>query len=224
MKYWIDDNDLVIKKLFRLKRYAFHEISKIVIHSGYEVYIQENCIIKKDNFLDGWKNIVDKEKFYNLIAINNIIFDARGSYGEEFTEIDVDAASKQCVTVIAHMEEILSEYIRDVLGEGYELIISIGESTYHRTFFFDIYKDGVKMSINDKTKMKYYKKYYRVNGKKEYHLESLAFILPKYISPSEQKYVLVKNACYELELEEVKYEIDEMKRMGMVPASEFGLE
>ena len=222
MKYWLEGNELVIKKLFGKKSYSFREISKIVCQPGFEMYVGEDCIIKETNFYNGWKNIIDKEKFYHIIAENNIIFEDNGYYGEEYVEINVGDEAQFCVMAMEEMKKILPDYVHEVLGIEYELIISTEETAYHRTFFFDVYKDGMKMCANDQNKMKHYGKYFIVNGRKEYHQASILMISPKHINPGEQKYVLYKYAGYQSELEEVKYEIDEMKRWGMVPASDFG--
>ena len=222
MKYWLEGNELVIKKLFTQKRYSFREISKIVCHPGFEIYVGEDCVINESNFNNGWVNIIDKEKFYHLIAENNIVFEDNGSYGEDYTEINLGEESRICAMAAEEMEKTIPDYVREVLGTEYELVISTEETIYHRTFYFDVFKDGIKMCVNDKNKMKYYGKYFVVNGRKEYHQASVLLISPKYINPAEEKYVLLEYSGYQAELEEVKYEIDEMKRLGMVPASDFG--
>ena len=41
------------------------------------------------------------------------------------------------------IKKILPDYVHEVLGIEYELIISTEETAYHCTFFFDVYKDGM---------------------------------------------------------------------------------
>ena len=50
MNYWLDGNDLVIKKLFGEKRYSFRELTKISLKEEFYVYAGEKCVLHDKNF------------------------------------------------------------------------------------------------------------------------------------------------------------------------------
>ena len=71
---------------------------------------------------------------------------------------------KQAITDGVEFEE----YVKQELGEDYEFVISTDETAFHIRMFFDIYRNGEKLSIPDERERQCYFDW--ENGKKKMHL------------------------------------------------------
>ena len=216
MKFRLEENDLVVKKLFGEKRYPFNELTKVILNKGIQVYMDSKCILVEKDFSTILKC---KSQIYKMAVENNLIIEDPDWFDDEISVQDVHNYGTQ---VRDELQPMLEECINAELGEEYELVISMDESPYHIILLFDIYHNGVKLCINDKKEVEMYSDYL-MDGSKVYHLSSFELVMPEYINPSSQEFRITKRVEYTCDIIELKEQIHKMKECGCVPASQFNI-
>lgn len=162
MNYWIEDDELVVKRLFREKRYSFEAITRVNFQNGIAVYIGSKCILERKNLFEDVEYQYD---IYHLAEKYGFIIEDTASSKTEISVLDVHFYSNQ---VRDMMQSLFGDYVKQELGEEYEFVISTDETPFLVRMFFDIYRNGVKLSINDEKERQWFCDW--KNGKKKMHL------------------------------------------------------
>lgn len=215
MNYWLDGNDLVIKKLFGEKRYAFRELTKISVKEGLYVYMGEQCVLQDKHFYLKADMLID---MLNLVIENGLIYEGKEWFYDEIPVSDVKFYSEQA------QERIKNEtnaYIKQTLGEEYELMVDTNASAYHVVIYFYVCRNGEKLGINDEKERQIYTTV--VNGKKEIPITWTELVMPHYLNPQTQEFRLTKDEDIDIDdlIREIKEQVDRMKACGAVSVSQF---
>lgn len=215
MEFRFEEKDLVVKKLFGEKRYPFNTLTKVELGTNFRVYVGTKCVLNV-RFIEILNSM---PKLYSMAAEYNFIIEDKGWFDDAISIQDVHSYGAQAGEEI---QSLLDGYVSAELGEGYELVINMDESPYHIILFFDIYRNGVKMCMDDKNEVDMYSDYV-MDGSKEYHLSYFELVMPDYVDPVKQEYRITKRVDYICEIDEIKGQIHKMKECGSVPASKFGV-
>lgn len=213
MEFWLEGNELVVKSLFRKKRYSFRELTRINFEEGISIYIKEKCILHEK-----YAGIYQFD-IYRLAVENDLIIEDSGWYDDE---ISVEDIHNYGILVRQELKRLLQEYVNQELGKEYEVVILIDETRYYIRLFLDVYCDGVKLCMNDKQMIDFYFEF--VKGKREFHLASFELVMPEYVNYETQEFRMTKKVGYEDVIEDFKEQINEMKMHGMLPASQFEMQ
>ena len=203
MKYRIEGNELIIKRLFSEKRYNFRELTKLSLVNGISIYQKEKCILKE-------RKDMYAMDFYHLAVKNNLIFEDREWFDEEITIRDVASYS---MFVQGKIKEEYYDYVKQELGNEYELKISTDISPYHVILYVNVYCDGQKMCTEDDVELIW------SNGKSDINLHYFELVMPTYIDERKMEFRLTKLVDLQHEMEEIKYQINRMKQETIVTVS-----
>lgn len=213
MNYWIEGDELVVKRLFREKRYSFEAITRVNFQNGIAVYIGSKCILERKNLFEEVEYQYD---IYHLAEKYGFIIEDTASSKTEISVLDVHFYSNQ---VRDMMQSLFGDYVKQELGEEYEFLISTDETPFLVRMFFDIYRNGVKLSINDEKERQWFCDW--ENGKKKMHLVWIYLVEAEYANPKTQEYRLTKKVDLKDDIAEIKRMIAKMKEYGSVPSSQY---
>lgn len=211
MKYRIEGNELIIKSLFSEKRYDFRELTKVSFVEDIYIYKEDKCIFKDNDLNNRAMYAMD---IFHLAVKNNLIFEDQEWFDDE---ISVDDVSGYSISIQNKIKEEYYDYVKQELGDEYELEVSAEMTPYHVILFVNILRYGEKMFINDAEECKLC--YVWRNGKKDIALHYFELVMPTYIDVHAQKFRLTKLVDLQAHMEEIKGQIDMMKRMKIVTVS-----
>ena len=211
MKYRLEGNELIIKGLFSEKRYDFRELTKVSFAKNIYIYKDEKCILKEKDIN---QKLIYRMDIFHLAVKNNLIFEDRYGYENKISVGDVHDYS---MSVQEKLKEKYYDYVKQELGEEYELVISTDETPYHVRIFFNVYCNGEKMYIKDEPERLWCTDY--LNGKKDIHLYFFELVVPEYIDIINQKFILTKLVDMKTPLGEFEEQISIMRESGCVTVS-----
>ncbi len=211
MNYRIEGNELIIKGLFSEKRYDFRELTKVSFANAISIYKGDKCILKEK---DMSKRVIYAMDIFHLAVKNELIFEDQEWFEDEISVGDVYAYG---MSLQEKVKEEFYDYVKQELGEEYELVVSADSTPYHVTLSVNVYRYGEKMYINDKQACEWCTVW--KNGKKDIELHSFEVFWPTYIDVREQKFELTKLVDLQIELEEIKEQISLMKQGEIVAVS-----
>lgn len=214
MKFRLDGNDLVIKTLFGEKRYHFNTLTEVNLYRGIYLYMDKKCILAEK---DLYTCLKFQREIYNMAVKNGLIIRDKDWFDDEISVQDIHFYGIQ---VKERIQNIFDEYVDTQLGNEYEFTIKADESPYHVILYFDIYKNGIKVCMDDKDEVEMCSDTLPDNNK-EFHLSSFELVMPEYVNTKSQEFKITKRVDYECEIEELKEQINRMKECGIVPASKF---
>lgn len=213
MKYWLEGEELVVKNLFVEKRYSFQDVTRVNFEKCIAVYIDDKCIL---NVNKNFQDVIVQYDIYHLAEKYGFVIEDCTLGEEEISIFDVHAYVEQ---IREKMQNLFEEYVKQELGEDYEFVISTDETAFHIRMFFDIYRNGEKLSIPDERERQCYFDW--ENGKKKMHLVWIHLVETKYANPKMQEYKLTKRVNFEDNILEIKRMISKMKKCGVVLASQY---
>lgn len=211
MKYRIEGNALIIKGLFSEKRYDFQELTKVSFADGICIYMDDKCILKETDYN---KKAIYAMDLFHLAIRNNLIFEDKGWF---IDEISLDEVYDYSISVQEKIKDEFCEYVKQELGEDYELIISTDETPYHVRVFMDIYHEGEKLYIKEEPKNVWWTDW--LDGKMDIHLCLFELVMPTYVDVRKQEFRLTKLVDLKDSMQEIKDQIRLMKENGMVTVS-----
>lgn len=211
MNYRIEGNELIIKGLFSEKRYDFRELTKVSFANAISIYKGDKCIFKEK---DMSKTVIYAMDIFHLAVKNELIFEDQGWFEDEISVGDVYAYG---MSVQEKIKQEYYDYVKQELGEEYELVVSVDSTPYHVTISVNVYRYGEKMYINDEQACEWCTVW--KDGKKDIELHSFEVVWPTYIDVREQKCKLTKLVDLQVELEEIKEQISLMKQGEIVAVS-----
>ena len=145
--------------------------------------------------------------FYHKALENGLIIEDRDWYPDEIMTYEVSSYN---MYVQEKIKEACYDYVKQELGDEYELIIAEDSSPYHVVLFINVYCNGEKVCARDEGN------FYWSNGKKDIHLHYIELVMPAYIDVQKQKFRLTKEVQLDPEIEEIKYQINLMKKEKIV--------
>ena len=209
MNYRIEGNELIIKGLFSEKRYDFRELTKVSMVKEIRIYKGEKCILKEKS---QEKRCMYAMDLMRLAVKNNLIYEEQECWFEE--KISIDDVAAYGMSVEEKIKEEYSDYVKQELGNEYELVVTTDSSPYYFTLFVNVYRNGEKMYVNDEEECKWC--YVWLNGKKDIHLPCFDVVTPIYIDVEKQKFELTKLGDLQVEMDEIKEQISLMKKSEIV--------
>lgn len=211
MKYRIEGNELVIKGLFSEKRYDFRELTKVSFKEGICIYKKDKCIFREKDLN---KTVIYAMDIFHLAVDNHLIFESQDYFEDEISLEDVYRYS---VSVQEKIKEKYSDYVKQELGNEYELMVSLETTPYHATLYVNVYRDGEKMYINDEKECEWC--YNWRNGIKDINLHCFDVVWPTYIDVQNQKFKLTKLVDLKVDMDEINEQIGLMKQGEIVTVS-----